>query len=420
MRKWMGLAPTVILASLGTIAAAQQPPAAQPQQAPKEWVDPATGHRIIRLSNIPGSSSSYFTQNEFTPDGKNLIITTPNGISAINLETHAIQPVVEGRAFMIAVGRKTGQVYYMKQGAVYATDVDTRTTRQIVKLPFFGGVASINADETLLAGSHVVGQTGPPSGGFPPRPPAPAPGTTQHQAIESNLHRRWAMHLPMALFTVDIKTGAVKEIYHSNDWLNHVQFSPTDPGLMMFCHEGPWELNDRIWTIRADGTQLTKIHTRTMKMEIFGHESWGEDGKTIWYDLQTPRGEDFWLAGYTIATGERTWYHLQRNEWSVHFKASPDGKLFAGDGGDEQMVANAKDGKWIYLFHPELLPNRGNDQPEFVQPGVFHSERLVNMSNHNYRLEPNVQFTPDGKWLVFRSNMSGATQVYEVEVSKSK
>lgn len=82
------------------------------------------------------------------------------------------------------------------------------------------------------------------------------------------------------------------------------------------------------------------------------------------------------------------------------------------------MVAHATDGKWIYLFRPELIPNRGIDQPEFVQPGVFHSERLVNMANHNYRLEPNVQFTPDGKWIVFRSNMSGATQVYEVEVNK--
>lgn len=33
----------------------------------------------------------------------------------------------------------------------------------------------------------------------------------------------------------------------------------------MFCHEGPWRKVDRIWTIRADGSGLTKIHTRTTK-----------------------------------------------------------------------------------------------------------------------------------------------------------
>jgi oligogalacturonide lyase len=186
----------------------------------------------------------------------------------------------------------------------------------------------------------------------------------------------------------------------------------------MFCHEGPWHLVDRIWTIHSDGTGLTKIHARTMQMEIAGHEFWSPDGSTIWYDLQTPRGEDFWLAGYRVATGERVYYHLERNEWSVHFNVAPDGKLFAGDGGDSQMVAHANDGKWIYLFRPELISNRGVNQPGLIQPGVFHAERLVNMSKHNYYLEPNVQFTPDGKWIVFRSNMFGPTQVYEVEIAK--
>ncbi len=33
-----------------------------------------------------------------------------------------------------------------------------------------------------------------------------------------------------------------------------------------------------------------------MNMEIAGHEFFDVDGKTIWYDLQTPRGEVFWLA----------------------------------------------------------------------------------------------------------------------------
>ena len=43
----------------------------------------------------------------------------------------------------------------------------------------------------------------------------------------------------MALYTINIKTGEVTPFYRSTDWLNHVQFSPTDPKLMMYCHEGP-------------------------------------------------------------------------------------------------------------------------------------------------------------------------------------
>jgi oligogalacturonide lyase len=55
-----------------------------------------------------------------------------------------------------------------------------------------------------------------------------------------------------------------------------------------------------------------------------------------------------------------------------------------------------------------------------IQTGVFHSEKLLNMSKHNYALEPNAMFSPDMKWLVFRSNMSGESQVYAVEIAKAK
>ena len=50
----------------------------------------------------------------------------------------------------------------------------------------------------------------------------------------------------------------------------------------------------------------------------------------------------------------------------------------------------------------------------------FNAERLVNMSKHDYRLEPNVTFSPDMKWIVFRSNMLGPTHVYAVEIAKAK
>jgi oligogalacturonide lyase len=124
-----------------------------------------------------------------------------------------------------------------------------------------------------------------------------------------------------------------------------------------------------------------------------------------------------------VATGKRTWYHLERNEWSVHFNVSPDGRLFAGDGGDSEMVARAPDGKWIYLFRPRRVPDvagiKAANSDSLIDTGFFEAERLVNMSKHDYRLEPNVTFSPDMKWVVFRSNMLGPVHVYAVEIAKS-
>jgi len=383
-------------------------------QPPTEWIDPDTGHRIIRLSPEPGSASLYFNQNAFTAEGDKMVITTPEGISTVNLTTRKVEVIVPDAKNVsgIVVGRKSRLVYYVKttgtNRVAFATDLDTRATREIGKVPGGGSLMTVNADDTLLAGSFVE------SG----EPVVPRAGESKG----AWMRRRLEAHTPMALFTLDIKTGALKTFGQSTDWLNHVQFSPADPSLLLFCHEGPWDLTDRIWIIRTDGTGLKLIQPRTMDREIAGHEFFSGDGKWIWYDLQTPRGEDFWLAGYEIATGKSLWYHLDRDEWSVHYNISPGGSLFAGDGSAENMVAHAKNGKWIYLFRPARASATAATKTgsnSLIQTGVVQAERLVNLSKHNYHLEPNVNFTPDGKWIVFRSNMFGPTYAFAVEVAKT-
>jgi len=382
--------------AIATLGVAQEPP--------REWIDPATQHRIIRLSDEPGSASLYFHQNAYTAKGDLMVFTTRNGISVVDLQTRKIRPLVEGRVSDVVVGRHTRQVFYCKGDTVYQTSLDSGETRAIVTKPELrsGSGLAVNADETVLAGSLIEG---------PQLQPSPSNATPQQRGDNypgkgEMMERRLAAHIPMALYTISIKTGEVKTFNHSTDWLNHVQFSPTDPNLILFCHEGPWHKVDRIWTIHTDGTGLRKIHTRTMEMEIAGHEFFTADGKTIWYDLQTPKGKEFLLAGVVLATGESIRYKVERSEWSVHYNVSPDGKLFAGDGGGPNSVAAPGNGQWIYLFTPVN--------------GSLKAEKLVDLSKHDYRLEPNLTFTPDGKWIVFRSNMFGPTHVFEVEVEPTR
>lgn len=403
-------------------------------EPPTEWIDPDTGHRVVRLSREPGSASLYFHQNAFTPEGDKMIFAGPSGLMVIDLKTRETKVAVPGFVYRIRsangveVGRKTRHVYYEKDGAVWATHLDTLASRELAKLPPSTFLSAINADETLAVGLFYEGER--PSG----TPGWPAPGTVMHgpdgreltfaEQREVLINERLEKRLPMGLFTVDFRDGKVAKFHRTTDWLGHVQFSPTDPGLIMFCNEGSWHKVDRLWTIRTDGSGLTKLHSRTMNMEIAGHEFFAPDGRTMWYDLQLPRGEDFWLASYEFATGKRTWYHLERNFWSVHFNVSRDGTLFAGDGGDSEMVAHAPDGKWIYLFRPERIPDvagiKNPNSANLIDPGVIRAERLVNLTKHDYQLEPNVHFTPDQKWIVFRSNLHSEVHTYAVEIAKSE
>ncbi len=454
-----------ILGSLALVTALRA------QEPPLEYIDKDTGHRVVRLSREPGTASLYFNQNAYTPDGRKLVVTSPSGISTIDLATREVTLVVPGEVRVIMAGHKTGDVYYTKREGevshVYATNLTTKATRDVAKLPR-GGVASINANETLMLGVYTEGdQRPPPDGGRgrrgdqAPAPEAAAAATGPmsntaasqpnnggtNPTFQAAYSAKWPDGTPMAyadakdlalhnrlmairrgppqvIFTVNIQTGEIREVLKEREWIGHLQFSPTDPQQIMFCHEGTWHEVDRVWLIRTDGTGLTKAHTRTLNMEIAGHEFFNADGSKIWYDLQTPRGEDFWLAGYELATKKRTWYHLQRDEWSVHYNVSQDGTLFSGDGGDNEMVAHATNGKWLYLFRPRPIPDvagvKNPNSENLIATGAFEAERLVNLANHKYQLEPNASFTPDMKWLVFRSNLFGPVHTYAVEIARAK
>ena len=351
-----------------------QPLFAQPvmetggQAMPDEWIDKDTKHRVVKLTRMPGRSnlSFYFHNNPFIGNkmvfyssNKNKVDSTtkqeissfvsPNRqIHLLDLNTLKSEQLTNHRLPMNGeiVDAKNGFVYYQIKDSVYSVYVKTK-------------------DVSLI----------------------------------------YDAKLPRTLFTINVKTGALDKLFTDSAWLNHVQFSSTDPDLLMFCHEGPWHKVNRIWTINIKTKDTTLIHKRTMDMEIAGHEWFAPNGKTIWFDLQTPRSVKFFVAGANLKTGKETRYELQRNEWSIHFNCNEDESLFCGDGGDPGQVARAQDGRWVYLFKPT------GDH--------FESTKLVNMKHHNYKLEPNVHFSPDGKWIIFRANFEGIENVYAAEIKTS-
>lgn len=415
-----------------------KPETGKPSAIPTRWTDPISGKKILRLSEEDNSRSLYFHDNAFTHDGRYMVMNTPSGIGLYDFKQQKNTLLAKGKYEVIMVSRTKAVCYARKTIGenrekdnnnlfdnieYYAIDIPSGKEK-FIGIFEKGFITTVNADDTLMAGAYATRlfalqpgkQVANTDGGYNAMGKDGKP-LSFADAKELRMADRLAQNIPMEIFTINIETGERKVVTQSTDWLNHVQFSPTDPQQLMYCHEGPWHMVDRIWTIRTDGSDQQSIHTRRMNMEIAGHEFFSFDGKTIYYDLQTPRGEDFWLATYHMETGKRIWYHMERNEWSVHFQISQDGKLLAGDGGDHEMVARAEDGKYLYLFEPQIIEDIAVSAPnaaELIRPGKLKSTKLVDMNRHDYRVEPNIQFSPDNKYLVFRSNMHGPIHTYAV------
>ena len=242
------------------------PTATEP--APKEWIDKDTGHRVVRLSDEPNSQSMYFHQYSFSPDGKKLAFTSTTGIYQVDMQSRAIEKIIPaqetdaGTTFnnsIIMVGRKTGHIFL---------------TRTAVTPTAQAGGAAVSQDRggearTVWFVIDPVSKEQPHKSATSPRKPqrqcrqlrrnaarralqsstsrAAAGAATQPVTARNGQAHRHRAHagpsnLPMALLTMDTKTGhPLKTFNPSNDWDNHFQFSPTDPNLLMYCHEGPWQ-----------------------------------------------------------------------------------------------------------------------------------------------------------------------------------
>jgi len=372
---------------------------------PNEWIDKDTHHKVVCLSRIDGNSLSfYFHNNPFltqkSNEGDRMVFynTGSNGKQGytVNLKTLKVDQITNQNAPMNGeiVGHKTHNIYYQKKDSVFVSNIDTKKTKLVFVFPadYKGSISTLNADETYLAGAKASDEQ--------------KAILKQYPEKSQFFNRVFDAHLLNQLFTINIKTGELKMIHEEKTWIGHVQFSPTIPHLLMFCHEGPWQKVDRIWTIDIITKAVQLMHKRAVDNEIAGHEFFSPDGKTIWFDNQVPRSTKFYLTGSNVKDHSEIRYEMTRDEWSIHFNVNQDQTMFCGDGGDAGQVAKAKDAMWLYVFRP-----KGDH---------FESERLVNMKNHNYKLEPNVHFSPDGKWIIFRANFEGGVEkVYAVEIAKT-
>jgi oligogalacturonide lyase len=373
---------------------------------PSSWIDQDTGHLIVRLGSENSSIRNWYFHNDPFLPSKNGegdlmvfqdVVDGISQISVINIKTRqttVLTNSIDQKHLIQALLRKTREAIFQVDDTIFAVNVDTKKIRIlfVFRGKTRGGVSTINADETLLAGLLVS--------------PEQKKIYHKYKTKKGFFRRSYDEHARHEIFTINLRSGELKTVHTENNWLNHVQFSPTTPTLLMFCREGPWEKVDRVWKLEVDSGDVQLVHNRTMPNEIAGHEFFSIDGKSIWFDLQAPKGENFFLASVDVASllPSKRYQLKDRDEWSYHYNISPDQKWFVGDGNNSRGSKKPRNAMWIYAYYPD------GDR--------MRVEKLVNMRKHDYVLEPNVHVSKDGNWVIFGANFEGVPQTYAVQIAK--
>ncbi len=283
--------------------------------------------------------------------------------------------------------------------------IDKDTGHKVIKLTRRDGVnMSFYFHNNPFIGNKMVF-----CGGNREKKAAGIPGEEIYSADVNNLQMYWVDLTSMKVEQLTRETRSVrseivcartKEVFYQ---LGDSVFSlNVESKKKRLVYVFPTNEHSSIVTVNADGSLLAGVFSNPKEAEIVKQYPLKSQFFNRIYESKLPR--TIFVGKVDLKTLQEKDYELERNEWSVHYTTSWGENLMAGDGGDSTSVAKAPNGKWIYLFTPS-----GNR---------LQSTKLVNMKNHHYHLEPNVHFSPDNKWVIFRANFEGKENVYAVQINK--
>lgn len=193
------------------------------------------------------------------------------------------------------------------------------------------------------------------------------------------------------------RSGGEPLVVHEEDWLiTHVNASPTVPGLLTFCHEGPWlEIDQRIWGLRIGGDGPWPIVPRDPDWGV-GHEFWCCDGETIGYHARYREGTWRHAAGFARATGGEVWQAELAVPTQHAHAATTTRMLFDGtrEAGEYLMIADRQGDAW----------------------GAQRVLAAHDCSRANHRTHVHARIRGDGRQVVFCSDRRGYGDVYVVDV----
>lgn len=395
----------------------------------KEYRDPTTGARVIRVTdNKAFYDRPYFTTTQFSRDGKyTLFVSDFPGTSIIKNENAPavgkigfgelfLLEMESGKALQVTQGEaiKMGhgahcmiapsglRAYYYSNEYVSEVDLQTLESRHLMYVPatYNFHSLSITNDERYIAFS-VVEEIPLLTAKFANPLAESAPGA-----------RERFFNQPRSLvIRYDLVTNSAECVYGGHYRITHTSLKPDDGNSMIFCHDGPWYLVQRMWTVKVASDEVAPLFTQQHNLEGVVHEFFTPSGRIgAQYSFRyKPDMPFFQFADLYIdfdgKNQERYYYPFSR---PGHVSINHTETLACGDAGCIRADTE----------HPEryLSLIRYNKEN--------HRAEVEILCEHNTSGKKSAHvhpvFTPDDRYVVYSSDCEGKLNIYMAEVDETK
>ncbi|MCK6579346.1 MAG: oligogalacturonate lyase family protein [Anaerolineae bacterium] len=365
------------------------------------YIDAYSGREVIQLTDFLGHSNHpYFTDPcwinarsfFFMSDREN-----QSNLFRYDLDSGLITQLTD----FTTRGRSYGcwsvpnqRVYYWRDAKIMELDPETFEEREIYRAP--EGMEPESRANPTADGRYVISRL---QEAVPQDRPSVAYAYSRFHEL---FHRK-----PLTqIIRVEVATGRMDILHEDKCYITHINTSPALPDIMTFCHEGPWHLvEQRIWGLNIQTGETWKIRPQDDGLDFaVGHEYWFADGRRIGYHgfPRDQKGEHVF--------GHLNWDNSGHTEVrfpyrSTHF-CSLDETLIAGDGSPAAVFSHQGVAQpFIQLFKW--------DGEAYTGPRILAYHRSTFNDQHAH---PHPRFSPDGRYVLYSSDLTGYANMYLVEV----
>lgn len=391
--------------------------------------DPITGVEVVRVTdNKALYDRPYFTTPQFSNDGRYTIFVSDFTHTSIvvNPDAPAIGKVGFGELFLLDMEKgealqvtqgeaiKMGHgahamlapdgkmAYYYSNEYLKSVNLETLESEELMKVPFMYNFHSLTCtNDGRYIGFTVVEEVPLITSQFTNPFSGQAPGSRE----------RFFKQPSSLVIRYDMETRSGGVVVGGHDRITHTSFKPDDGDMMVYCHDGPWELVQRMWTVRVSTDEVKPLVEQRKHLERVGHEFTTAKGRVgAQYSYRYKPDMPFFLNADILVdfdgkNEERFYYPFLRPE---HINVNYDETIAVGD--RAMLSADMKNSdKYIALIeydrnyhkaHTNLLCCHGAS-------GRKHA--------HSHPV-----FTPDGTRIVYSSDVDGSLNIYMVEANMSK
>ena len=245
----------------------------------RTYQDQKTGNTVTQLTNRYLNFHFYFTDNSFTQDDQELYFLSNRGnpeTDVINLyhmdlrtgEMEQLTDDPEGIEISRCTKSRDGKlIAYITGKDIYMYHTDTKQKELLYR------------DEQFVP-SHVFFNCDMTKLGFD-RNEVLAEEFKDNAKNYSGFKERMFSVKDGRVCCMNLDGSDFRDVFCDTHWVSHFQYSPDDPKIAMFCHEGPWNyVQQRIWLINMETGEKWPCF-RQEEEDCVGHEFWSESGDIV-------------------------------------------------------------------------------------------------------------------------------------------